>query len=279
MTGAIYQGCMPRPRAGSVVLRQHPLWLRRSAHVYDGPACVAFGNALGNSIVEASQPKTKQPYQQLAQEIDASSQQSLDAWAQQGIDEMASHVPTLSVNPETDYTPENVGSDQVIEKEFNWLTDPLPTFADLSGSNAPGKSVSGSAGTQYAKELEFSEFNKQVKHDYLKDHMLTRGFHNEKISVIRDGNTVTLRARPAIYGIKADEAAKDFMSKWDGISYEENGVIYRTDVKASVVADPKKADVFIRWSDLSDDGPEAHANRANGETFFDTSRVTSLAGC
>lgn len=86
--------------------------LRKIAINYD--ECVGttvVGNAIGNSIVDASTPKTKQPYQQLAEDIDASSQQSLSAWAQQGIDELANKVPTLSVNPETDFTPGMLGGD------------------------------------------------------------------------------------------------------------------------------------------------------------------------
>lgn len=101
---------------------------------------------------------------------------------------------------------------------------------------------------------------------------ITRAVTEKRLSVVREGNTVTLKGTFRVFSAAGPDRATGFVadinSSFKGLSYVSQGLTYRTDFQFAVVEKREGADVVLDYFELPLDRSQA---QVNGQIYLDHS--------
>jgi uncharacterized Zn-binding protein involved in type VI secretion len=101
---------------------------------------------------------------------------------------------------------------------------------------------------------------------------ITRAMTEKKLSVVREGNTVTLKGNFRVFSAAGPDRATGFVtdtnSSFKGLSYVSQGLTYRTDFQFTVMEKREGADVVLDYFELPLDRSQA---QVNGQIYLDHS--------
>jgi uncharacterized Zn-binding protein involved in type VI secretion len=101
---------------------------------------------------------------------------------------------------------------------------------------------------------------------------ITRAITEKKISVVREGNNVTLRGTFSVFSAAGTDRAAQFIadtnSSFKGLSYISQGLTYSTDFRFNVMKTRDGADVALDYFELPLDRSQA---QVNGQIYLDRS--------